>query len=279
MLIIKAALVIAGMPVKYLFLVYALECVALFLVWRFAPAAQHVRFLTPPPLSRVIATAKAGLPYVTSVGLGNVYLRAAFLVFAPLLTDRELVLVGIIGQVVTAGGLISHGLVNGFYPIQQRLSEHDQRFRTLLAGLFGFSALWGAACGVGLVVLGDWLIHIVFDTAETLSWGVFACIGAHLALQSMVSARNNAVAIMGAPKEVVSLNVAAFVLTFLAAFALSPLASLQGFALALSATALAGLLAGLATPVGRRYAHELWSWIRPDRLVASLMAIRQEIRR
>jgi O-antigen/teichoic acid export membrane protein len=279
MLIIKAGMIIGGVPVKYLFLVFAAECLLLFLVWRLAKAARQAKFITPPAWSEIFSTAKAGLPYVTAVGLGNIYLRAAFLVFGPLLTDTELVMVGIIGQLVTAGGLISHGLVNGFYPIQQRLSDEDGRFRTLLAGLFGFCVLWGVICGLGLIVLGDWLVHLVFDSAQSISWLVFACIGGHLAFQSMVSARNNAITIMGAPREVVALNVASLVTTFLAALALSGLSNLEGFALALCATALAGLLAGLVTPAGRRYAAEMWEWMRPDRLLPSILAIRQEIRR
>ena len=276
---VKVALILNGAAPKYLFLVFALEAVTIALLNRAAPVARQVRFFGMAAWREILATARAGIPFVAAVGLGNIYFRVSFLVFAPVLTDAELVIVGVVGQLITAGGLIAYALIQAVYPVQQRLADEDERFRLLLSGLFAICVVWGLCVGIGLLVAGDWFVHLVFDKMAALSPIVMILTGVHLSLQTMVNVRNNAVMIKGAPREVLIINGLALVLGFIVSLALSPLASVFGYMLAITAAAFAGLAAGFATRTGRRYAGEIWRWAGPDRLWPSVRSIHNEFSR
>jgi O-antigen/teichoic acid export membrane protein len=277
--VIKVALLLNGVSPKYLFLVFAFEALAITAMNHAAPLARSVRFFGLASVREVFATARAGLPYVAAVGLGNIYFRIALLVFGPLLTDSQLEVVGVVGQLITAAGLLTYSLIQTVYPIQQRLADEERRFRLLLSGLFAVCVGWGVCVGLGLLVAGDWFVHLVFEKFEVLTPAMIGLLAAHLSLQTMVNVRNNAVLIKGSSQEVMVINGLALLLGFLAALALTPIASVTGYMWAITATALAGLAAGFATPTGRRYAGEILGWLGRDKLWPSVRAIHHEFTR
>lgn len=270
---IKVWMIFAGVDPKFLFLVFALEFVGMGAIALMHPMARKLKVMTGFRVAEVLETLKAAFPFVVAIGLTNIYLRASFLVFSPVLSDGEIIVLGVLGQVMTAASLIPYSLQNAGYPVLQRLTDRDAQLRALFSGMCAFCVLWGGACAIGLIALGDLLVHIVYRDVQSISILVFGLVGIYIGLQTTVNARNNLIMVKGDGGELIALHVWALISAVAVSAMFTLIPTVESFAFALVASALAGLIVGMRTKVGRAYAGELVGWARPDRTAPALLAL------
>jgi O-antigen/teichoic acid export membrane protein len=270
---LKLWIIFSGIHPKFLFAVFALEFVLAGALALMHPLSRKVTLMTGFRWRDVVETLRAAFPFVVAIGLANIYLRASFVVFAPAMNNADVIVLGVIGQLTTAGGIIPYTLQNVAYPVLQRFSDEDKRLRQLFSGFSAFCVLWGAACGIGLIVLGNFLVHLVYRDVAPISAFAFGMVGVYIAVQTLVNARNLVIMVKGDGRELIALHVGSLVGALLVSLALTMWPTTEGFALALAASALVGLGVGIATPAGRAYAMDMVTWAKPGRLLPALLSI------